>query len=260
MAVPLEAAWSEVRARLSLGEWLLAFDFDGTLAPLAPKPELARMPDVVRERLAELAALPGLHLMINSGRALLDLEQRAALPNLILAGNHGLEARGPGWSFIEPAALPLQSKVHQLAEDLRREVGYIPGIVIEDKGLSLSVHYRLVESPLVGPLRERVESEVRKFPEFRCRQGHLVLEIRPQLGADKGTILGRVLRWLELPARQLVYCGDDRTDEDAFAAWPAAITIKVGEPGCATQARLQVERPADVAELLRQMIQIRREA
>ncbi len=95
----------EIASRIDRAESiLLGLDFDGTLTPIRPRPEEVVLPEPVRAVLARLAGLPRVTLMIVSGRSLGDVASRVGLPQLIYAGNHGLEIRGPGLVFVEPTA------------------------------------------------------------------------------------------------------------------------------------------------------------
>ncbi len=257
-AQPLEAAWTELAPRLAAAERLLiGLDFDGTLAPLAPTPAQAELPSQTRSMLADLAARPGVFVALISGRGLNDLRDKAGDEAFFRAGNHGLEAEGPHWSFVEPAALPLMATAQQLAVELREALGRIPGVVIEDKQLSLSVHWRLVEAALAWTVKWTTEAIVGRQPDFRIREGHKVFEVRPNLPASKGTVLGKIASHLKIDAANLLYAGDDATDEEAFAHWPESVTIRVGPPEAPTAASFRVEGPADIERLLRRLLALR---
>src|SRR5437667_6410247 len=88
----------------SAGNLLIFLDFDGTLAPVVNDPTLASIPPETLRTLTSLAGLEKVSLAIISGRALADLKARVGLPNLIYAGNHGLEISGPGMYYLQPTA------------------------------------------------------------------------------------------------------------------------------------------------------------
>jgi trehalose 6-phosphate phosphatase len=209
---------------------LLFLDFDGTLAPIVEYPSSARMPSGTRQALARLASNPRFTLAIISGRALEDLRLRVGLENLIYAGNHGLEISGPGLEFIEPTAAQRLKSLGELSRHLRVRLNDIPGVEVENKVLSASVHFRRATATDHPEIRQAVEDAVVfKDNPFHITQGRKVLEIRPRVGWDKG----RAVRWIQqaagLPDALPLYIGDDATDEDAFLALPHGITVSVGK-------------------------------
>lgn len=209
---------------------LLFLDFDGTLAPIVPHPRSASMPSGTRQVLARLASNPRFTLAIISGRALADLRERVGLEDLIYAGNHGLEISGPGLEFIEPTAAERLKALGELSRHLRVRLNDIPGVEVENKVLSASVHFRRAPAGDLPEIRQAVEDAV-VFNDnpFHITQGRKVLEIRPRVGWDKG----RAVRWIQQASGLLdalpLYIGDDSTDEDAFLALPQGMTIKVGQ-------------------------------
>jgi trehalose 6-phosphate phosphatase len=208
---------------------LLFLDFDGTLAPIVAVPNSASMPSGTRQALARLASNPRFTLAIISGRALADLRERVGVENLIYAGNHGLEISGPGIEFIEPTAAERLKALGELSRHLRVRLNDFPGVEVENKVLSASVHFRRAPAADLPEIRQAVEDAVVfKDNPFQITHGRKVLEIRPRVGWDKG----RAVRWIQqasgLTDALPVYIGDDSTDEDAFLALPHGITIKVG--------------------------------
>ncbi len=114
------------------------------------------MPVSARELLASCASNPRFSVAIVSGRGLADLRTRVDLENLIYAGNHGLEISGPGVDFIEPAAVERLKSLGELSRHLRARLNHIPGVEVENKILSASVHYRRAasrHSPRYSPSR-----------------------------------------------------------------------------------------------------------
>ena len=120
--------------------WLLGFGFDGTLSSIVDNPDAASLGPSVRESLAALSAPSRQVLAILSGRDRADLERRVALPNIIYAGNHGLDIRGPGFSFVEPTAATNQVLMNNLAAVMKEKLQGIEGIYVENKQLSIMPH------------------------------------------------------------------------------------------------------------------------
>jgi trehalose-phosphatase len=172
------------------------------------------------------------------------------LENLIYAGNHGLEISGPGVDFIEPTAVERLKALGELSRHLRARLHHIPGVEVENKILSASVHYRRAAAATLPDIRQVVDDAV-VFDDnpFHITEGRKVLEIRPRVGWDKGM----AVRWIQQasghPNALPVYIGDDTTDEDAFEALPDGITVSVGK-GRETSAQYFLENQESVPEFL----------
>lgn len=233
------------------GSILVGLDFDGTLEPIRPRPEDVVLGEAVRATLARLAQLPHVHVMIASGRSLADIRSRVGLPQLIYAGNHGLEIEGCGLEFREPAAVALAGRVEGISQDLEVLLANIPGVLVEKKGLTTSVHYRNVPSDQWEEIAQTTGDVVAANSlHFYLAAGHRVIEIRPRVNWHKGSAVKWVLDRLHDRARRLVfYIGDDQTDEDAFASLPDGVTAKVG-PGSSAHARFALADPAAVQHFL----------
>ncbi len=241
------------------GHVLLLSDFDGTLAPIVERPELAVLSERNRNLLRRLAHQPGLTVGIISGRALGDLIGRVGIEGLAYAGNHGLEIKGPGLRFVSPVAEELRPVLNVVHQVLTRTLGTLKGVFVEHKGLSLSVHYRLAEAPRER-IREAVQRVVGSMPagdSTVMTEGKKVIEIRPAAGWDKGRAVKLLMKRYGKGGRRSglvpVYLGDDRTDEDAFrviAAYGRGITVRVGEPDPTSAARYCVSSPEDVSTFL----------
>jgi trehalose-phosphatase len=138
--------WDKVAHRLKSAEHILILsDYDGTLTPIVDKPELAALPQETRKLLRKLAKHRHYTVGIISGRALVDLKNKVDLDGIIYAGNHGLEIEGFGSSFLEPIADEMRPFLKMLNQALSATLRGIKGVFVEDKGLTLSVHYRMVD-------------------------------------------------------------------------------------------------------------------
>ncbi len=251
MTVPLLPHLSSMRQRLeAAGQVLLGLDYDGTLTPIVEDPSQARLGPETREVLRALAARPNISVAILSGRTLDDLRTLVGLDGLIYAGNHGMDISGPGLRFVEAAAVAELDYLEPLAQTLACQLQPFPGAFVENKSLTISVHFRRVAPHQRDHLQGVVDNTLAEAKHHFClTQGHKVWEIRPQVDWDKG----QALRWIkdQLGYREALvfYLGDDETDEDAFDALPGEVTIKVGDP-MDTCARFQVASPDDVREFL----------
>ena len=228
----------------------LFLDFDGTLALLKEHPADAQLDTPTRETLSRISHNERIITTIISGRAASDLRSRVGVENLIYAGNHGLEIRGRQFSFLEPTAAARQDELRRLSTELAARLEPIAGAVVENKGLTASVHYR------GAPVREltRIENTIRALTSpiaeaFVVRPGKMAFEIVPRTGWHKGSAVLWINQHIGNENTLPIYVGDDTTDEDAFGALPEGITVKVGS-FTVTSARYYVADPPAVHEFL----------
>ena len=251
----------EWRARREkAGHMLIALDFDGTIAPIVPHPDDAQMLPQARSVLHRLAERSDTEIALISGRSLADLRRRIGIDDVYYAGNHGLEIHGPDLDDIVDGAVDLVPRVQDCFQTLVAGVGDIPGVFIENKHLSLSVHYRMVDDPA---LQQHVEAEVAKvFAEhstgLRLTTGKRVREIRPDIDWHKGRALLYIIEEIEavrgapmLP----MFVGDDKTDEDGFIALRGrGAAVLVGAVDAHTAASSFVHSPEEAVTLLEQLL------
>jgi trehalose-phosphatase len=248
----------EVAARLDGGgPILLGLDFDGTLAPLCTHPDAVVLADAVRETVARLAAVDRVTVMIVSGRGLPDVAGKVALADLIYAGNHGMEIEGPGLSFVEPTAEALVPSLESVTVALRQRLAELPGTFVEPKRLTTCIHYRNVPAELWDDVaRIMRETEAAHSDHFILTSGHQVWEIRPRVTWHKGEALRWAIEQLGGDVPPLVFfLGDDRTDEDAFASLPDAVTVKIGHPESPTHAHYRLDNPDAVHTFLQWLVE-----
>jgi trehalose-phosphatase len=252
--------WPSASARLRQAERvLLLFDYDGTLTPIAPRPEDALLPEDVRRLLVSLVAQPRYYVGIVSGRSLDDLAALADIPGLIHAGNHGLEIRGPSLDFTHPGAVASKEILDRTEGRLLEALKDIPGVIVEHKGLTLTVHYRAVPEPQAAKVASVVTATASpnvESGELRLTRGKMVVEVRPAIPWDKGKAIEKIREncgGMPFP----VYFGDDRTDEDGFRVVQemGGIAVFVGGARQGTVALHQLESPREVAETLRLLLE-----
>jgi trehalose 6-phosphate phosphatase len=224
----------------------LMLDVDGALAPIVPRPEDARVPDETRAELERLRDRYALVACI-SGRTSKDARWIVGVPGLEYVGVHGLELSSEAERWREPL------------RDLVAGAGW-PANETEDKGLTVSFHYRRTENEEEARrLLEHIASHAREAgldPRF----GRKVLEVRPPVDADKGTAVRALLAGRDL--RAALYAGDDTTDLDAFrglaeAGLELAVRVAVvsdeSPPALSERADLAVDGPEGLRALLHQL-------
>jgi trehalose-phosphatase len=173
---------------------------------------------------------------------------------LIYAGNHGLEIAGPGLSPLVTEATQHVQELRARVERMMAAVVDLPGVWVEFKGLSASVHYREAADPAAAAL-EQLVSEV-CHPQFRVTRGHFVYEVRPPVDWHKGTAARWIIDQQARCAALSVAAGDDSTDEDLFRALPEGITIRVGN-SVPTAARYHVAGQDELVRFLAWLAQHR---
>jgi trehalose 6-phosphate phosphatase len=237
------------------GRLVLLLDFDGTLAPIVDRPELAAMPEPTRHALERMMARTGVEVAVVSGRGMADARERAAIPGIAYAGNHGMEIRGPGIERIHPEAAAARPVLERAAGELRETLEGIPGAFVEDKELTLSVHFRLAPRDRLDELHAIVRRVVDPLDGVHLTEGKQVIEVRPNVDWNKGKAVLFLLEQMRPPpGAPILYFGDDRTDEDAFRALAglsaSAEGVLVADPPPEhTAATSFVRAPAEVGEV-----------
>ena len=237
-----QAVRRELSARLREHEDLLALlDYDGTLVPYTATPELARPDPSLLELLGALAARPRTEIHVVSGRARETLEYWLGALPIALHAEHGFWSRGIDGSEWTPAAEVTGAWREPALGILHDITARTPGSLIEVKSVALAWHYRMADREAgerrANELRLHLSQLLSNQP-VEILAGHKVVEIRPY-GIHKGRIVPH-LSPERLASTTVLAMGDDRTDEDLFAALPPdSISVKVG-PG-PTQARFRID-------------------
>lgn len=242
--------WGKLQPKLKSGKpLLLLLDFDGTLAPIVSLPQNAQLPARAKETLRRLIANPLIKVVVISGRALPDIKRKISLRGMWYVGNHGLEIEGP-YTFFEHPRIVRQPKImNSLAERFKKEFRHIKGVIVQNKRLSLSIHFRNVkkkdEREFYQTLQESLALTTNLPVEWRL--GRKVYEVIPAVDWNKG----RAAVWLLKKFRHpfpLVF-GDDRTDDSMFQMLKTiGISTKIGTHRGLAQYSLK--NPGEVSSFL----------
>jgi len=263
MTTPLQDL---VLAQRPLG---LVLDIDGTLSPIAPTPDAARLHPQAAPLLEQARDCAGVHVAILTGRAVEVGATLVNVPGLTYIGTHGLEwsdglptptsvQLAPGVSaYIEPAA--------QLLEFAARELADAPGILIERKRVGGTIHYRLAPHPEQARARilAQLQEPARRL-NLRLNEGKRMVEIQPPLRINKGEALHEFAQRFALHG--VLFAGDDRTDLDALNALASLRTNGLATLGVAVkhpdtppellqQADMVVEGVEGMMQLLQEIVQ-----
>lgn len=229
---------------------LCVFDFDGTLAPIVPRPDDARLSAPLRERLVRLVRYAPVGIL--TGRSVEDARARIDFPADFIVGNHGIEGM-PGWERRAARYTDACGRwQHEIESALEQAPGAGTGVVIENKRYSLSVHYRNAPDPARTASRlSTLFSHLSPLP--RVIAGKCVFNLLPDDAADKGVALAKLI---ELSgAKTTLYVGDDVTDEHAFRLRrPGLLTIRV-EALADSAAECYLERFEEMSRLLDELIE-----
>ena len=235
--------------------YFLFLDYDGTLTPIVKRPGMAELSRPRRNLLRKLARSPHFLVAIVSGRMLSDITKRVGIKGIYYVGNHGFEVTGPKLKFTHPKAKTAKPILRKIKKELSRRLRDVKGIIIEDKILTMSLHYRLVRRSDTEKVKRAFQNIVRPFrraKKIRITRGKKVFEIRPNAKWNKGEAVLWLLKKIGGRKKFIpVYIGDDTTDEDAFRALKRkGPTFRVGKTG-KTLARYRIKNVRQVYQLLK---------
>jgi len=198
-----------------LSHLAILLDVDGTLLDIAPTPQQVTVPASLTRTLSRVRERLDGALALVSGRPIAELDAFFAPLRLPAVGGHGAETRPlAGGAILDGAVPPLDPAFKQRLRDI---AAAHTGVVVEDKGYSLALHYRLVPKQGLGLVHDvRHAFEAWGDPSFELLGGKAVLEIK-FAGFNKGTGVRGLMAHPPFAGRAPIFIGDDRTDEDAFA-------------------------------------------
>ena len=241
----------------------LLSDYDGTLTPIVSRPDEAILSSEVREKLYALAKNPTFSVGIISGRPLSEIKAMVGIEGIYYAGNHGLEIDGPGLKLINPAAKATQPEIKDLTRQFSAKLASIEGVIVEDKGLSLSIHYRLVkkdEVNIVAEIFHQITSPRLREGKIKVTSGKKVWEVRPPIDWHKGKAVEAIIKEMKAVIKYerllTIYLGDNTTDEDAFKVIhrPQGWSIFVGVENPSSNADYFLNSPSEVETFLSRLL------
>ena len=227
-------------------------DYDGTLTPIVDTPAQAVLSEGMRATVRRLGDC--CVTAVVSGRAREDVQERVRLDNLFYAGTHGFDIVGPAGSGIHhQVGQEFLSTMAELHGRLRDALSEVPGLLLETKGHSVAVHYRLAAEDAVSEIEAVVDGLLPSSPRLRKTHGKKVFEIRPRFDWNKGKAVEWILGALGID-RLPLYLGDDTTDEDGFRAVAGGgFGIVVADAPRPTAAGYRLHDDAEVGEFLQRL-------
>lgn len=209
----------------------LFLDFDGTLASIVGHPKDATIMPDAKKWLRKLLKRKNIKIAIVTGRSLSDIRHKAPLQGLYHVANHGAEISHKN-RYLLKKGRQLERPLDRFGDEMRHTLAEIPGIFVEKKGLSVAIHFRLVEKKYHGIIKRNVRRLAAPLIDkygLQITKGKMILELRPALVWNKG----KAVKWLwekVAPSYYPIYIGDDITDEDAFKALGSSgLTIRIGK-------------------------------
>jgi trehalose 6-phosphate phosphatase len=244
---------------------LLLSDFDGTIAVGAGRPEDTELSNDIRQKFQALAGKPQITAGVISGRSLAELKSLVAIKDIYYSGNHGLEIESPGLNYVYPHAEASRSMMKKLGAQLEEALKDIHGVIIQEKGFSISVHYRMArpedEDAITGAVKritapQSAKGEISVYPMKK------IWEIRSPVDWHKGSAIEfigcKIKAELKISRLMTIYLGDDTTDEDAFKALsrPDGWSIFIGGNTKVSSAVYYLNSVAEVEQLLDRLIKL----
>lgn len=222
-------------------------DYDGTLSPIADRPEHAFLPDETKKTLECISKK--FTVSIVSGRDLVDVRRCVGIDGLYYAGSHGYDIAGPYRNFQISEAERFINTINLAEVELQERLNSIEGVILERKKFGVAIHYRLVAEVNLNSVSKIVEDVHSKHLELRKTSGKKVFELQPKIDWHKGKALLWLLECLGLDQEDVIpfYIGDDVTDEDAFKVIAEkGIGISVQENMKPTFAKYTLKNPKAV--------------
>ena len=228
-------------------DWSLFLDFDGTLVDIVEKPEAVAVDPALPAVLTKLRRRLGGALALVSGRPISFLDARFKPHRFDAAGLHGIEHRIAGRH--DPCRPEDHPVLREAVDKLYAALETHPGILIEDKGCSVAIHWRLAPHEKDFALATAHAAVEALGADYRVQHGKAVAEILPS-AAGKGKVIERFLHESPYKGRRPIFVGDDLTDENGFKTVNAhgGLSVRIGAGE--TIAKVRLGTPADLRHCL----------
>jgi len=258
--------WDKLKEQLSNKYIMLFLDYDGTLASIVNAPGKAVISPETKRLLNSLSQMVNCKVAIISGRTLVDIKKRVGLKNIIYSGNHGFQIEGPKIKHELAVPVGYKKALQCIKAQLKKKLSGIKGAFVEDKNLSLALHFRLADREQWASIKTIFHETIIIYlvkNKIKIKSGKKVFEVRPPLPWDKGKVVLWLLARQEALSKSQaiipVYIGDDVTDEDAFKALRnRGLTIFVGQTDF-SQAKYYVKDVREVHDFLKCILGIQSE-
>ena len=247
---------------------ILLTDFDGTLTPIQESPDLAILSEETRQILIKFSQDKAIFLGIITGRSLRQIKKLVHIPGILYVANYGIELEGPGIHYVSKEARKARYILWHVYMRLFKSLKHIEGMHIEDKGLSVSLHYRLVKKAKdVEFIMKTLTNITKPYLEKKALSlstGKMVYEIRPPVRWNKATTIQWLLtNYFPLNFGEdalLIYLGDDKADIQVFNTLKGKeLTIFVGNPSDTSAANYYVHSPEEVKVFLEHLYEQKHE-
>jgi len=269
--------WDKIVTRIeSASRVLLLFDYDGTLTPIMERPGIAILSEETRQLIKSLSHKRHFIVGVVSGRGLSDIQSKVGVNDIIYVGNHGFEIEGPALNYAHPINNKIKSIMVTLSQMLSDSLSSIRSVIVEDKGSTVSIHYRLVKKKEMDRVKNIIERVIetaslsdKATPASMHRSGVKIIhgkkvyEIRPNVYWHKGMATKLIIEKYGgkrgKDAFLPVYVGDDLTDEDAFKVIENldGVSIYVGGVNPQSMARYYLRTCKEVNKFMKKLLEIK---
>lgn len=232
---------------------VLLLDYDGTLAPIAPHPNLTDMCDATKISLGNIAKNPKIFSAAISGRGVDNVKEKVDIDGMIFAGNHGLEILYPNGTRYNHDVGGVDRNYSRMVQELEKITR--DGSWIENKGVSLTFHYRAMPEDQHVIIRDEAK-EIIESHGYRANQAHCAIEAKPPVLWNKGKAAEYILNhefgenWRN--EMKVIFAGDDTTDEDVCELLrDVGVSFRVTkDPNIETKATYKIPSTDSVTTLL----------
>lgn len=233
----------------------LFLDYDGTLTPIVARPHIAHLSFDTRELIHSVMKTHPVAII--SGRSLKDVKGLAGIEGAVYAGNHGLEISGPDFTMEFDVGRDFRSELKTIDEMFRSMSARFRGVIVENKALTLTVHYRYLNSRDLPFFMERFEALASIYIKrglIKVTHSKMALEVRPNVTWDKGKAVEWIMDRPRFKGTLPVYIGDDETDKDAFSYVRSLGGVSAFVGGPIEEADYFLTAPDEVKSFLKKLL------